>query len=268
MRQVVALCGGYGRRMREVTGGGQKCLVPVAGRPFLAHVLDAALASAVPQRPVEEIVLLAAHESARIEEFAGRWQPATGVAPRIRVVAEQVAAGPVAALRAAADVLAPQFLLLLGDVLPPPVAGLPERLAATARQTGADAVMLTAPVRAGYDPGNVLADGANVTHYGAATAGELIDRGVRWLRRDTVTEVAGDDDARFFGTLARQGRLAHHRVDDPIVEVGTPERWSRADALLSGQDGSPTGARPTGTGPGSARPAETRATGAPPGGPR
>ncbi|MFB7496514.1 NDP-sugar synthase [Streptomyces sp. NPDC056161] len=243
MRQVVVLCGGYGRRMGEITGGRQKCLVTVAGRPFLWHVLDAAAV----EPTIDEIVLLAAHEAARVEEFAEHWHRANGQVSRVRVVAEQVAAGPVAALRAAADSLAPQFLLLLGDVLPPPGEDLRDRLSATAHETGADAVMLTAPVSAGYDPGNVLAEGARVTRYGAAATGELIDRGVRWMRADVVTDVAGDDDARFFGTLARQGRLAHHRVDDKIVEVGTPQRWSIADALLSDRGGPASGDRAEGS---------------------
>jgi GTP:adenosylcobinamide-phosphate guanylyltransferase len=39
--RLVVLCGGLGTRMASVTIA-QKCLVQVAGRPFLGHVLDAA----------------------------------------------------------------------------------------------------------------------------------------------------------------------------------------------------------------------------------
>lgn len=37
---AIVLCGGLGTRLRTVSGGLPKPMVPVAGRPFLEYVLD------------------------------------------------------------------------------------------------------------------------------------------------------------------------------------------------------------------------------------
>ncbi|MBB5868326.1 NDP-sugar pyrophosphorylase family protein [Allocatelliglobosispora scoriae] len=228
MTQLVIPCGGYGTRMSSVTSTRQKCLVEVAGRPFLAHVLDVAV-----QPPVDRVLLLAAYRADEVDDFATAWAAAhPGI--RVDVLAEEVAAGPVAALRSAAEQLDEEFLLVLGDVRPPIGQDLWADLAGVADTTGAAAVMMTAPVSAGRDPGNVIPDGPWVTRYDKASGGPLVDRGVRFLRRRALDEQAGDGDQQFFGGLSARRMLAHHRVDQQIIEVGTPDRWQHAVLNLDG----------------------------------
>ena len=231
MAQLVVMCGGYGRRMAAVTGGSQKCLVPVAARPFLAHVLAAATGGAV-----DRVLLLAGHRGDEVKAFADnlRRGPA-GVPFELTVRFETRPRGPVAALRDAADLLAEGFAVALGDVLPPPGAGrLVTALADLVGATGAAAVMTVAPAAASQDPGNVHLglNGPWISRFGQSRPGPFIDYGFRYLRRDCLDEHAGDGDREFFGRLAAARRLAYHLVDSPIVEVGTPDRWIAAEAAL------------------------------------
>jgi len=236
MTQIVVLCGGYGRRLAPAAPGMQKCLAPVAGHPFLAHVLDAAITPSV-----DHVLLLAGHQAAQVEQFA-RQQISLVKGPQIDVWCEKAPSGTVAALRTAADLLTETFLLLLGDVLPPADVDCLQELSSVGESTGADAVMMTAPAARSMDRGNVNADGAWITRYDKHTEGPLVDRGVRLLRKAALTGQHGDDDQTFFGALADRHRLAHRLVDRPIVEIGTPERWQQADAALRGR---PVAASPT-----------------------
>lgn len=224
MTQLVILCGGLGTRMSEVTAGNQKCLVPVEGRPFLAHILDAAAVGSG-----DEVLLLAGHQAGQVKAFANEQRAAT---LKITVVSQPRPNGTIAALREAEDHLAAEFALVLGDVLPPRREGLWGQLRATLARTGAACVMGTAPASASADPGNVTVAGPWITRYRSG-AGRLIDRGCRYLYRHSLAQQPGDTDAEFFGGLAATGRLVSFLIDEPIVEVGTPERWARAQAALS-----------------------------------
>ncbi|MEU3860084.1 NTP transferase domain-containing protein [Streptomyces sp. NPDC028722] len=230
MSQLVVLCGGSGTRMAAVTGARQKCTVPVAGRPFLAHVLDRAV-----RPPVDRVLLLAGHAAEDVRECARRWRPAgPGAAPAaVEILAEDAPAGTIGALRAALPRLDERFLLILGDVLPPQGDGLWTPLARTLEETGAEALMALAPAARSHDRGNATVDGPWVARYDKKAAAPYIDRGVRLLRRSALAAQAGDDDGPFFGGLAERRRLAHLLFDEPIVEVGAPDRWARACAELA-----------------------------------
>lgn len=69
-REAIVLAGGLGTRLRGVVPDLPKPLAPVAGRPFLAWLLDA-LAAASLQR----VILATGYRSEQVEAFAGRaWQ--------------------------------------------------------------------------------------------------------------------------------------------------------------------------------------------------
>ncbi|MFG2133837.1 NTP transferase domain-containing protein [Streptomyces sp. NPDC048751] len=225
MTQFVVLCGGLGTRMVAVTGGGQKCLVPVGGRPFLAHVVDALRCGAG-----DQVLLLAGHRAADIEAFATGWRDAPFGVDTVR---QSRPNGTIAALREAAGLLSDEFVLVLGDVLPPRRTGPWRDLRAVLDTSGALGVMATAPAEASGDPGNVEADGPRITRYGAGRDAPFIDRGCRLLRRVCLERQTGDTDRDFFGGLAASGRLAGCLIDEPIVEVGSPDRWEHAQRVLT-----------------------------------
>ncbi|POX63584.1 hypothetical protein C3492_10605 [Streptomyces sp. Ru62] len=245
MSQLVVLCGGIGTRMASVTGAGQKCTVPVAGRPFLGHVLDRAA-----RPPVDHVLLLAGHAAGQVRDFARAWRPplpcpgagGSPAPPRVDVLVEAAPAGPVGALREAMPHLDEEFLLVLGDVLPPDRADLYEVLTRTLHRTRARAVMAVAPESRSRDQGNVSIAGPWITRYAKGPALPYIDRGVRFLRRSALRSEAGDSDVPFFGALAAGRRLTHWICDEPIIEVGTPDRWRHACAALTGPPPGPSSA--------------------------
>ncbi|MFJ4834485.1 NTP transferase domain-containing protein [Streptomyces sp. NPDC088747] len=240
MTQLVVLCGGLGTRMAAVSEGVQKCMVPVAGRPFLSHVLDRAV-----RPPVDRVLLLAGHDARSVRELADAWQPphqgeslstpipGSGTPLHVETLVEAAPAGPVGALREASSRLDDEFLLVLGDVLPPDRGDLWQALSGTLRRQRAQAVMSVAPENRSHDPGNISVDGPWIDRYDKGTAAPYIDRGVRFLRRDALESQSGDSDGPFFGALAAQRRLAHWICDEPIIEIGTPDRWRHACATLA-----------------------------------
>jgi D-glycero-alpha-D-manno-heptose 1-phosphate guanylyltransferase len=64
--KAVILCGGLGTRLGELTRGTPKPMLPVAGRPFIAHVLDH-----VGVAGVDEIVLAAGFAWETLRDYVG-----------------------------------------------------------------------------------------------------------------------------------------------------------------------------------------------------
>ncbi|WP_341855840.1 NTP transferase domain-containing protein [Brachybacterium sp. GPGPB12] len=215
MRQVVVLCGGAGTRSRQVTSGSQKCMVEVAGAPFLAHVLDV-----VDQWKPDEVLLLVGHHAEQVVAFATSSERPY----RVKYRREASPAGTVGALRAARDLLTSEFLLVLGDVLPPQVDSIWERLAQVAQRTSAAAVMTTAAASQSMDQGNIEVDADLVVSYDKSSPLPLIDRGTRYLQADALDTFSGDDDETFFGSMVPTRALAHVFVEGPVLDVGTPGR--------------------------------------------
>ena len=64
--KAIVLCGGLGKRLGELTRHTPKPMVKVAGRPFIAHVLDRLCVSGI-----EGIVLASGFASHKLNCFAG-----------------------------------------------------------------------------------------------------------------------------------------------------------------------------------------------------
>jgi histidinol-phosphate phosphatase family protein len=108
LEQAVVLCGGVGSRLREAVGDLPKILVPIAGRPLLAHLLDGLAAAGT-----RDVLLLAGHGGTEVARVAGELAP---MGMRVEVLVEPAPRGTAGALHGVADRLAPRFLLLFGDV--------------------------------------------------------------------------------------------------------------------------------------------------------
>ncbi|MBL3596818.1 NTP transferase domain-containing protein, partial [Rhodovulum sulfidophilum] len=106
-RQAAILCGGLGTRLGPLTAQCPKPLLPVGDTPFLS-VLIAELA----RQGIERVLLLAAFEADRIEDFA---RDLPGRLPRpvgIEVAREARPAGTSGALWQARDRLEDRFMML------------------------------------------------------------------------------------------------------------------------------------------------------------
>lgn len=107
--QTVVLAAGEGTRMRPLTTSRPKPMLPVAGRPLLAHTLDAAV-----QAGASRFVIVVGYHAEAIREYFGNDH--SGVA--VEYVVQESQAGTADAVRVARPALddAP-FVVLNGDAL-------------------------------------------------------------------------------------------------------------------------------------------------------
>ena len=149
MLPVVILCGGFGTRLRPAVGDRPKVLAPVAGRPFLDHLL-----THLARQGCTDVVLSTGYLGEMVEAFAGdgaSW----GIG--LRYAREPEPLGTGGALRYAASVLAPgtAFVAMNGDTF---FSGRLDDLVAFHRQRFAVASIALARVEQADRYGTVDAD--------------------------------------------------------------------------------------------------------------
>ncbi|PSQ59795.1 MAG: glucose-1-phosphate thymidylyltransferase [Halobacteriales archaeon SW_9_67_25] len=106
--QAVILAAGEGTRMRPLTDGTPKPMLPVADRPLVAHTADAAVAAGV-----EELVFVVGYRADAVRSYFG--ESYRSVPVTYAVQSEQL--GTAHAVRAARDALSGPFAVLNGDDL-------------------------------------------------------------------------------------------------------------------------------------------------------
>ncbi len=107
--QAAVLAGGLGLRLRPAVPDLPKVLAPVAGRPFLAHVLDR-----LRLHGIRRVVLCVGY---RAEEIAAYFRDGSDFGLDIRYSLEDAPLGTGGAVRLAQRFLDHTFLLLNGDTL-------------------------------------------------------------------------------------------------------------------------------------------------------
>ncbi len=106
--QVVILAAGRGTRMGPLTESIPKPMLPVADRPLIAHVMDAAVSAGA-----DEFIVIVGYNGDRIREHLG--DERAGI--RIRYVEQHRQLGTADALATAAELLEGSFAVLNGDSL-------------------------------------------------------------------------------------------------------------------------------------------------------
>ena len=105
--QALVLAGGAGTRLRPLTNTVPKPVLPLAGRPHIAYVIDW-----LERHGVDDVVIscgfLAEGVSAALETITG---------PKVRFATEPDARGTAGAIKFAGDMLGDRFFVLNGDVL-------------------------------------------------------------------------------------------------------------------------------------------------------
>lgn len=227
-RQAVILVGGKGTRLGALTASTPKPLLPVAGRPFLLHLLDR-LAGA----GFRDIHLLTGYLAEQFQPIVEQG-PVMGLS--VTCHAESSPVGTGGAVRQAAPFLAPQFLLLNGDSL-----------------FDIDLGQLTVPLPAGSlgrvalrsvartdRYGVVRLDGDQITDFAATGDPDqpgLINAGLYWLDRQAAAGIPPGVvslEADVLTVLARQGRLCGLAGDGYFIDIGVPADYARAQTDLAG----------------------------------
>lgn len=228
--QAVVLCGGLATRMLPATRDVPKVLLPVAGRPFLDH-----LVTRLRTAGFVDIVLLAGHLAEHVELAAlalGRDVSVVRDGPGLL--------GTAGALAAAADRLAPSFLVTYGDsYLPFDYAAPLRALSPTPKE-----VLGTMSVWRNEDtlePSNAsVADGFVIRYDKRREPGEPrldhIDYGATALKKEALALVPAGEPAgldALQAELARTRRLGAYLAGTRFYEIGSPDGLRALEAHLT-----------------------------------
>lgn len=229
---AVVLCGGLGTRLRDVVADRPKSLAPVAGRPFLAYLLDH-----LARQQVAEVILSAGHQAEQIVDFARTGIP-SGLSATVSV--EPMPLGTAGGIRFAAHdaQLTGTFLVLNGDTY---FDGALRRLVEVHASRGATVTMALAHVDEAGRYGAVRFDEETL-------AGESFEeksgRGPGWINAgvyvlsdsalaDLPVGVPASLERDVLPTLVGRGLFAVPFADATFLDIGTPSDYEAAASILS-----------------------------------
>jgi len=224
---VAILAGGLATRLRPITEKIPKSLVPVAGRPFLAHQLEMLHA-----RGIRHAVLCIGYLGEMIQrDFGGE---AFGVKLDYSFDGEKLL-GTGGALQRALPLLGGEFFVLYGDSYLPveyaPVAEYFER-------SGKLGLMTVYRNEGRYDRSNVVyRDGEIAVYDKKSLLPEMrhIDYGLSLFKSSVFDSYAADqifDLAEVMGKLVREKQLAGYEVPERFYEMGSPAGLAELESLL------------------------------------
>jgi NDP-sugar pyrophosphorylase family protein len=214
---VAILCGGLGTRLQSVLSDRPKPMAPVDGKPFLDILIDHALGQGF-----RRFVLLLGHKAGAVREHYARDARAEFVFSE-----EPRPLGTAGAVKLAAPLLrGGELLLMNGDSF----CALDLNALLAARRGSLGAIAVT-PAAGRADAGFVAADAdgriVSFSEKGREGVTGLINAGVYALDREVLDAVpAGEPcslELTVFPSLLGRGLYAH-RVEQPVHDIGTPER--------------------------------------------
>jgi NDP-sugar pyrophosphorylase family protein len=225
---VAILAGGLATRLRPVTEKIPKSLVPVAGRPFLAHQLELLHA-----RGIRRAVLCIGYLGEMIQrEFGGE---KFGVKLDYSFDGEKLL-GTGGAIKRALPKLGEEFFVLYGDsYLPVEYAPVAEFF----RASGKLGLMTVYRNEGKFDTSNVVfADGEIKIYDKKNRSPEMrhIDYGLSLFKSSVFEGYAADqsfDLAEVMERLVREKQLAGYEVRERFYEMGSPAGLAELETLLT-----------------------------------
>jgi NDP-sugar pyrophosphorylase family protein len=236
--QVVILAGGLGTRLGAMTAKLPKALIPVGGKPFLAHVL-----ALLKENGLDRILVLHGHQGRQLEMALGDGS-AFGVHIAWRHDGPRLL-GTGGALRNAVDSLEGEFLVLYGDTY----LDIDYQAVIRAFAASGKPALMTVLHNAGrWDASNVVFREGKLLRYdkkNRVVEMDHIDYGLAALRREIIEELpAGEpaDLADLYSRLAGEGRMAAFEVSRRFYEIGTPQGLAETEKYLASRQPTRSGA--------------------------
>jgi NDP-sugar pyrophosphorylase family protein len=224
---VAILAGGLATRLRPITEKIPKSLVPIAGRPFLAHQLDMLHA-----RGIRRAVLCIGYLGEMIQREFGN--DAFGVKIDYSFDGEKLL-GTGGAIKRALPMLGNEFFVLYGDsYLPIPYAPVVVAFHRADKQ----GLMIVYRNEGNYDASNVVFRNGEIAVYDKKLklpGMRHIDYGLSVFKSSVFDPYAGDqafDLAEVMGRLVREKQLAGFEVLDRFYEIGSPAGLAELELLL------------------------------------
>jgi NDP-sugar pyrophosphorylase family protein len=225
---VAILAGGLATRLRPITEKIPKSLIPVAGKPFLAHQLELLYA-----RGIRHAVLCVGYLGEMIRRDFGDGEK-YGVKLDYSLDGEKLL-GTGGAIKRALPLLGDKFFVLYGDSYLPvdyaPIADFFQR-------SGKLGCMTVYRNEGKYDTSNVVFAGGEIKVYDKkAKLPEMrhIDYGLSLFKRSAFDAFpAGQpfDLAEVMGKLVREKQLAGYEVRERFYEIGSPAGLAELTTLL------------------------------------
>jgi NDP-sugar pyrophosphorylase family protein len=225
---VAILAGGLATRLRPITEKIPKSLVPVAGRPFLAHQL-----ALLRSRGIRRAVLCVGYLGEMIQHEFGDGG-AFGVKLDYAFDGPKLL-GTGGAIKCALPLLGAEFFVLYGDSYLPieyrPVAEF-------FRRSGKLGCMTVYRNEDKYDTSNVVFRNGEIAVYDKKNrVAEMrhIDYGLSLFKSSVFDFYAADqvfDLAEVMGKLAREKQLAGYEVRERFYEIGSPAGLAELESLL------------------------------------
>lgn len=243
--ECVVLAGGKGTRLRSVVSDLPKCMAPVAGRPFLAWLLDD-----LREAGFDHIILSLGYKHEAVEA----WVATRPDRDSITCVVEEEPLGTGGGVRLALRQAREDAVFILnGDTF----FGVDyPAMQAFHRQSGAQATLALKPLRDFDRYGEVTLDGeGRITAFREKRpcAEGLINGGVYLLQRDALAEMPErfSLEKDYLEPKAESADLAGFRSEGYFIDIGIPADYARAqrdfadgayrsypyDALLLDRDG-------------------------------
>jgi NDP-sugar pyrophosphorylase family protein len=230
---VAILAGGLATRLKPITETIPKALVPVGGRPFLAHQLDL-----LAGQGFRHVVLCVGHLGEHIEAAFGDGH-AWNVKLDYSYDGESLL-GTAGAIRNALPKLGDVFLVLYGDSY----LEIDYRsVCAAFEKSDKPALMTIIENSKGTEPSNVFFESSKIIAYDKKNRmAEMrhIDYGLS-LYRDAIfhdPEFAISALSDLQSLLARRGLLAGYEVTQPYFEIGSHAGLKALESHLRGKSGS------------------------------
>ncbi len=227
--QAMILAGGFGTRLQPALQGLPKCLAPVAGKPFLSHLLER-----LADLGCERVVLCTGYLADQVQAaFGDRFAEM-----ELWYSVEEGPLGTGGAVRLALPLLeGDEFLVLNGDSFCPwealPFLGNPVEPALASlllvevedvRRFGSVSILESGKVRSFLEKG-------------AKGGAGLINAGVYRLRREALLQIPRGEnislETQVFPRLAQAGLLTGQVQHLPFIDIGTPESYARAESFFS-----------------------------------
>jgi len=231
---VAILAGGLATRLRPITDTVPKVLVPVAGKPFLAHQL-----SLLRSQGIQQAVLCLGHLGERVAEEFG-----DGAAWGMRL--DYSFDGPTllgtgGAIRQALPKLGDRFFVLYGDsYLTAPFAPVAECF----ERSGKPGLMTVYRNEGRFDTSNIVFRNGRIQVYDKKNRlPEMhhIDYGLSMFQASVFQEWptgTGFDLAEVMGRLVARDEMAGFEVAERFYEMGSPAGLAELEKVLTVRAGS------------------------------
>jgi NDP-sugar pyrophosphorylase family protein len=226
---VAILAGGLATRLRPITEKIPKSLVPVAGKPFLAHQLELLHA-----RGIRHAVLCIGYLGEMIQRDFGDGK-AFGVRLDYSFDGPKLL-GTGGAIQRALPLLGNEFFVLYGDSYLPveyrPIADF-------FRRSGKLGLMTVYRNEGRYDTSNVVFHDGEIAVYDKKNRPpemRHIDYGLSLFKTSAFASYAAGqpfDLAEVMGKLVREKQLAGYEVPERFYEMGSPAGLAELESLLS-----------------------------------